>query len=98
MKVRFTPRARTDLEDIVRYIALENPAAASQVRRAIFDAIDLIAAFPYAGIKNARAPELRSRLVSRYPYRVHYRLDDGELWVVHVRHTARRSWPGESSG
>jgi toxin ParE1/3/4 len=96
MKVRYTSRARADIEEIVQYIAADNPRAAERVRDGIFDAIDLVAAHPYAGIKNARAPEFRSRLVSRYPYRVHYQLSGGDLWIVHVRHTARRPWSGEA--
>jgi toxin ParE1/3/4 len=96
MRVRHTPRARADLEEIVQYITSDNPHAAERVRRAIFDAIELVATHPYAGIKNARAPELRSKLVSRYPYRVHYQVSVGELWIVHIRHTARRPWGGEA--
>jgi len=95
MRVRYTPRSRGDLEEIVAYIASDNPLAAQRVRRAILDAIELVAAYPYIGIKNARAPELRSWLVSRYPYRVHYQLSEGEVWIVHIRHAARRPWGGE---
>ena len=71
-------------------IAKENPAAAARVGRAIFDATALIAARPYLGIRNARAPELRSRLVTRYPYRIHYFVEDADVWIVHIRHSARR--------
>lgn len=90
MTLRFTPRARDDLREIVDYIAKENPAAADRVSRAIFDACKLIAARPHLGIRNARAPELRSRLVSRYPYRIHYFVEDADVWIVHIRHSARR--------
>ena len=96
MKVRYTPRARADIEEIIQYIAADNPQAAERLRPVIFETIDLVAAYPYAGIKNVRAPEFRSRLVSRYPYRVHYLLSGGELWVVHIRHKARRPWGGET--
>jgi plasmid stabilization system protein ParE len=95
MKVRYAPRARSDLEEIIRYIASDNPYAAERVRDAILDTIELISAYPHAGIKNAVTPEVRSRLVRRYPYRVHYRLRDGELVIIHVRHAARRPWTGE---
>jgi toxin ParE1/3/4 len=90
MTLRFTPRARDDLREIIDYIAKENPAGADRVSRAIFDACTLIAARPYLGIRNARAPELRSRLVSRYPYRIHYFVEDADVWIVHIRHSARR--------
>jgi plasmid stabilization system protein ParE len=60
------------------------------VVRAIFDACTLVAARPHLGIRNARAPELRSRLVTRYPYRIHYFVENGDVWIVHIRHSARR--------
>ena len=90
MTLRFTPRARDDLREIMDYVAKENPVGADRVGRAIFDACALIAARPYLGIRNARAPELRSRLVTRYPYRIHYFVEDADVWIVHIRHSARR--------
>lgn len=96
MRVRYTPRARGDIDEIVQYIAIDNPRAAERVRKAIRDAINLLATHPYLGIQNARAPEFRSKLVHRYPYRVHYQLIAGDLWIVHIRHTARLPWSGET--
>jgi toxin ParE1/3/4 len=90
MMLRFTPRARDDLREILDYITKENPAAADRVRRAIFDTTRLIAARPHLGIRNANAPELRSRLVTRYPYRIHYFVDNADVWIIHIRHSARR--------
>ena len=92
MTLRFTPRARDDLREILEYIAKESPTAADRVRRAIFDATTLIAARPHLGIRNAKAPELRSRLVTRYPYRIHYLVEDPDVWIIHIRHSARRPW------
>src|SRR5713226_6261274 len=79
MTLQFTPRARNDLREILEYIAKENPAAADRVGRAIFDAITRIAARPRLGIRNAKAPELRGRLVARYPYRIHYFVEDANV-------------------
>jgi len=90
MTLRFTPRARDDLREILQYIAKENPTAAERVGRAIFDTTALIAARPHLGIRNAKAPGLRSRLVTRYPYRIHYFVENADVWIVHIRHSARR--------
>jgi toxin ParE1/3/4 len=90
MKVRYTSRARNDFVEIFSYIAKENPQAAQRVQAAILATIKLVAARPYIGIKNARATELRSRLVSRYPYRVHYFVRGQEVWILHIRHGARQ--------
>jgi plasmid stabilization system protein ParE len=95
MTLRVTPRARNDLRDILEYIAKENPTAADRVRRAFLDAIKLVATRPHLGLRNAKVPELRSRLVARYPYRIHYRVEDADVWIVHIRHSARRPWNEE---
>jgi toxin ParE1/3/4 len=91
MKARYTRRARSDIAEIFAYVSKDSPDAALRVRRAIFSSIELIAARPYLGIKNARALNLRSRLVSRYPYRVHYFAENEEILILRVWHTARRS-------
>jgi plasmid stabilization system protein ParE len=95
MTLRFTPRARNDLRDILEYIAKDNPAAADRLRLAFFDAAKLIAMRPHLGLRNANVPELRSRLVARYPYRIHYRVEDTDVWIIHIRHSARRPWNPE---
>jgi toxin ParE1/3/4 len=95
MRVRYTARARSDLRDIFDYISNDNPEAARRVRHAIFDAIQLIAARPGIGIRNVRDADMRSKLVLRYPYRVHYSVEDGDIWIIHIRHTARRAWESE---
>ena len=96
MTLRFTPRARNDLRDILEYIAKENPAAADRVRRAFLDAAKLVATRPHLGLRNGKFPELRSRLVARYPYRIHYRVEDADVWIIHIRHSARRPWTEEA--
>ena len=96
MSVRFAPRARRDFDEILAYIAEENSAAAVRVHQAIFRTIDLIGVRPHVGTRNARASALRSLLVPRYPYRVHYTLRGRDIWILHIRHTARRPWPQDS--
>ncbi len=89
MKIRYAARARGDIQEIYAYIAKENPQAAKRVKTAILATIKLVASRPYIGIKNARAIELRSRLVSRYPCRIHYLVRDQYLLILHIRHGAR---------
>ena len=95
MNVGFSRRAQRDLEEIFDYIARENLEAAQRVRRAILDTIELAATRPHIGIRNARSRDLRSRLVTRYPYRVHYLIREKEIFIVHIRHTARQPWQDE---
>lgn len=71
MKLRFTPRA-----EIHDYIAKDNLAAADRVRKAILDKAQLVARQPYLGIPSGVSKFLRSILVGRYQYRIHYSLTD----------------------
>jgi len=95
MKIRYAPLAIRDIESILNYIAQDNPAAAEKVRRAIVAAVKTVAGNPYLGTKNVRNPQLRSHLLGRYPYRVHYTVRGNEIVVLHVRHGSRKPWASQ---
>src|SRR5439155_7460741 len=69
MTLRFTPRARDDLREIMDYIAKENPVGADRVGRAIFDACALVAARPYLGIRNSGNSQRKSPGIAEPPDR-----------------------------
>jgi len=92
MKLRFTPRAESDLVEIHDFIATENPAAADRVRSAILAKAKVAARKPYLGMQSGSSKRLRSILVTPYQYRIHYSITVDKLVVLHIRHTARRSW------
>ena len=93
MKLRFSRRAHGNLRAISEFYRAENPQAALRVLVAIQRAIELISARPDIGIRSAPDPHIRSKLVTRYPYPIYYRLVDGDLEILHVRHTSRQDWP-----
>jgi toxin ParE1/3/4 len=95
MRVRYTPRARADLEAIFSYLDSRNPAAAWAVKRQIERASEALALSPYLGMAIDRSPEFRGLRAGRCPYRIFYRIRENEVWIVHVRHTSRRPWRGE---
>jgi plasmid stabilization system protein ParE len=92
VKIRLTLRARADLAEAVAFVSTEHPAYARRLRHAFLHTIRLISQRPHLGIRNERARDLRSRLVLRFPYRVHYLVRPDEVIIVHIRHTARRPW------
>ena len=92
MRVRFTRRALSDLRAIYSYIAADNPKAALAVESVIRQTADLLAGFPDLGVRTARSPEFRGIKAGRYPYRIYYRVRGDEVYVVHIRHMARRAW------
>ncbi|NOJ38251.1 type II toxin-antitoxin system RelE/ParE family toxin [Bradyrhizobium australiense] len=88
MTLRFTPRARDDLREIMEYIANENPAAADRVGLAIFDTCalsprGLIWEFAMQERRNCGAAWSRD-------IRTGYFVEDANVWIVHIRHSARR--------
>lgn len=91
MKVRYT-RALSDLQAIYSYIAADNPKAAVAVESIIRQTADLLADFPDLGVRTARSTEFRGIKAGRYPYRIYYRVRSDEVWIVHIRHMARRPW------
>jgi toxin ParE1/3/4 len=67
MRVRYTPRARSDLQFIIKYLDDRNPGAARNVERAIRRTIELIAEFPEGG-RRTGVRDTRMLPVGRYPY------------------------------
>ena len=94
MRVRLTPRARGDLEDILTFIDERNPAGARNVKRTIRKTVDLIGQYPQSGRPSG---EQGTRVVAagRYPYLVYWSVEAGEVWIVHIRDGRRRPWTGE---
>jgi toxin ParE1/3/4 len=89
MRVRYLLRAFAEREAIFAYIDLRSPQGAQNVKRAIVHAIRLLADFPML------APETQERgayelTIPRYPYKVYYRLEHDEVWIVHIRDARRQ--------
>jgi len=91
MKVRYRNRALSDLEEIFRYLDQRNASGARNVINAIYDAIALIAKYPL-GAERTSHSGIRVKVVSRYPYKIFYRVDSDYVEILHVRHGARRPW------
>lgn len=94
MRVRYTPRARSDLESILQYIDQRSPRGARNVKRAIQQTIELIGEFPEGG-RVAGEQATRVLPAGRYPYLIYWSVEAGEVWLVHIRHARRRPWEGE---
>lgn len=81
------PAAR-DLEEIVDYIALDNPIAAESVYRGIVGAAQKLPQFPALG-RPGRHPETRELSVSGLPYLIVYEVGAEAVTILAVFHTAR---------
>jgi plasmid stabilization system protein ParE len=89
MRIRYTPRARFDLEIIFRYLDQRSPAGATSVKRTIHRRIGLLADMPFIA-PAVDEPSVHELTIIRYPYKVYYRVEGEDVWILHVRHTSRR--------
>ena len=89
MRIRFTRRAQADLDAIFRYIAADNPTAATKLVGRIESLIDKLSLFPGLG-HPTRPPGRYVLTVAGAPYQVYYRLTRDEVRILRVRHTSRR--------
>jgi toxin ParE1/3/4 len=91
MKVTYSRLALAELEDILKRIAAENPAAAVRVRARVDRVIERIAQFPEAAQEVAERPGVRRVPLVRYPYVIHYQVTETEVIILRIIHGARRS-------
>jgi len=96
MRVRYTLRAQADLDAIYTYLDQRTPSAALSVKHLIERRIASLADFPLAA-PVTDDPDVRELTIVRYPYKVYYELSGEEVWILHIRHTARRPWSGEDN-
>lgn len=85
LTIRLTQKAIRELDDILGFIAQDNPDAASRLEARIEHSINRVAAFPETGRKIPEAPERREReLVVPPSVRVFFRTEGTVLWVLHA--------------
>jgi toxin ParE1/3/4 len=93
MRVRFSPRAFADREQIFEYLHARSPSGARNVLTSIREAIVQLADQPYSGYATDD-PDVRVKFVVRYPYKIFYRVRDDVVEIADIRHTSRRPWSG----
>jgi len=93
VKLRYAPRARSDIAHIYQYIAQHNRDAATSVIRQVRLTSRLLARHPGLG-RETDIPGVRVFPTARYPYLVYHRVREDELTIIHVR-DGRRDAPTE---
>ena len=88
MRLVFAEPAARDLEDIIDYIALDNPLAAEGVYRAIATAAERLSDLPDLG-RTGRLPGTRELTVATLPYIIVYEVGAKAVTVLAVFHDAR---------
>jgi toxin ParE1/3/4 len=89
VKVRFPPTARKHFLDAITYIRWDKRVAAQIFREKAEDRLRRLQRFPDSGRHIPEFPDLPFREVIVRPFRFFYRIDDREVWIVAVWHSAR---------
>ena len=82
LTLRFAERAERQLDDILAYIAINNPDAADSIATHVEQILNHALNFPDMG--RQVFSELPFREVKAYPCRIIYRRTNNILWVVAV--------------
>ncbi|MCK9503721.1 MAG: type II toxin-antitoxin system RelE/ParE family toxin [Porticoccaceae bacterium] len=89
-EVIWTEPALQELDAIAEYIALDHPAAASQLIQKVFDKIDRLEDFPQSGRIPSELPDSVYREVVVPPCRIFYREDKNRILVLYVMREERQ--------
>ncbi|HEX7848146.1 MAG TPA: type II toxin-antitoxin system RelE/ParE family toxin [Sphingomonas sp.] len=90
MQLSWLPEARSDLREIIGYIADRNPIAAERLNERIEHAAEHLTIAPHAH-RPGRVDGTREVIV--HPnYIVIYRVTEGMVWILSVLH-ARQQYP-----
>ena len=95
MTLRLSEAARDDLRAIYRYSAGRSPASTDSVVGTILKAANGLTRFPLMG-KQGAIEGTRERVVTRYPYRIVYILEEDTPLVLRVLNSAPAdgaAWP-----
>jgi toxin ParE1/3/4 len=92
MKVVFTEAARRDLDEVLGYLADNQPNLEGPVERRIRAVLDILSQWPESARTVARRPKVRVASLVHYPYRIFYRVTESAIEVIHIRHTSQRPW------
>ena len=87
----WSPSAHLDVKDIAAFIAEDNPLAAKQFVKSLFQSVEGLADFPKSGRIVPEFGDPAIREIIRRPCRIVYRIDGLEhtVQIVRVWHSAR---------
>jgi toxin ParE1/3/4 len=78
-----------DLDTIADYIALENPDAAAELVKRVFDHVAQLATHPDSGSRPPEFKHSRYRQRVESPCRIFYRHDGHKVFIVYVMRSER---------
>ncbi|MFP5075130.1 type II toxin-antitoxin system RelE/ParE family toxin [Neisseria sp. WLZKY-1] len=88
MQVNWAPEAQSDLDNIVEFIAADNPFAASNLAETLFETAEKLGQMPYIG-RTGRVAGIRE-FVAHPNYILVYKVALDELRILRVLHGSRK--------
>jgi len=83
-EIVWTEPALSDLDAIADYIALNNPEAAKELVRRVFQHVEQLASHPKSGPKPPELRGRRYRQIIEAPCRIFYRYEDAGVYILYV--------------
>lgn len=94
LKLQLTLTASRRLDEILGFIAQDNPDAAGKLSETIEAALERVAIFPASGRRIPEAPERPEREVVVAPcVRIFYRSNGKTLWVLYAMRSEQEFHP-----
>jgi toxin ParE1/3/4 len=91
LKIFWLEKAAIDLEEAYEFIWHDNPPAAENEIRKVFESVELLSINPGMG-KAGRVAKTRELVIAGTPYIVIYRVKGTRLEILRVFHGSRQ-WP-----
>ena len=90
-KIIWSDEAIADLQDIVSYVALDDPQAALRLGQGILEHVHVLESFPFIGPTYPRGAQGTLREIVFRPYRIFYDVGEAShrVEILHVWHPRR---------
>ena len=85
----WTEPALLDLDEVADYIALDDPSAASNYVRKVFDRVERLETYPNSGKRPPELPRTSYREVVVPPCRIFYRTEKDKVLILYVMRSER---------
>lgn len=89
MKVVVTEPALADLEDIYVYLTQRYSAVRSSVKSQILSTFVRLKRFPESAPLVGHRKSVRCVVLTKYPYKIFYKIDNRFINILHIYHAAR---------
>ena len=91
MQIIFTPEAISDLQEIKLHIQQDNIIAATKATKTIIERIAQLESFPNLGISIENSKTKRKLLIANLPYYTFYKIENSNIKILRIYHTARQN-------